>query len=147
MAAAFNPNVRHLRSSCGKIREENRSLGPIILLPSQSIARKRLLKYMRQQNILRHQFTSELCHLTSSQNAEFLHNEVPGIKLTDEVRARMALSAGNREQSTREGLEVSKELIDVALEYFHGIYLITPFMRYDMTVNLTEYINDKVNAE
>ena len=56
--------------------------------------------------------------LTSSQNAEFLHNEVPGIKLTDEVRARMALSAGNRELSTREGLEISKELIDVALQVF-----------------------------
>ena len=84
--------------------------------------------------------------LTSSQNAEFLHNEVPGIKLTDEVRARMALFDGNREQSTREGLEVSKELIDVALEHFHGIYLITPFMRYDMTVHLTEYINGKVDA-
>ena len=70
--------------------------------------------------------------LTSTQNAEFLHNEVPGIKLTDEVRARMALFAGDREQSTREGIAVAKELIDVALEHFHGIYLITPFMRYDM---------------
>ena len=84
--------------------------------------------------------------LTSTQNAEFLHNEVPGIKLTDQVRARMAETVGNREQAGREGLAISKELIDVALEHFHGIYLITPFMRYDMTVNLTDYINRKIGV-
>ena len=84
--------------------------------------------------------------LTSTQNAEFLHNEVPGIKLTDQVRARMAVTVGNREQAGREGLAISKELIDVALEHFHGIYLITPFMRYDMTVNLTDYINRKIGV-
>ena len=82
--------------------------------------------------------------LTSSQNAEFLHNEVPGIKLTDEVRARMNLADGNRETVNTKGLEIAKELIDVALEYFHGIYLVTPLMRYDITVHLTEYINEKV---
>ena len=102
---------------------------------------------MKQQNILRAPIYIGIMPLTSSQNAEFLHNEVPGIKLTDEVRARMALSAGNREQSTKEGLEVAKELIDVALEHFHGIYLITPFMRYDMTVHLTEYIHGKIDVK
>ena len=58
----------------------------------------------------------------------------------------MALFAGNREQSTREGLAIAEELIDAALVHFHGIYLVTPFMRYDMTVHLTEYINSKVKA-
>jgi len=32
------------------------------------------------------------------------------------------------------------------MQHFHGIYLITPFTRYDMTVALTEYINEKVGV-
>src|SRR5699024_6411744 len=68
--------------------------------------------------------------LTSTKNAEFLHNEVPGIKLTDDVRYRMRDVADDRERSTAESIAISKELVDVALEHFNGIYLITPFMHY-----------------
>src|SRR5699024_4673237 len=65
--------------------------------------------------------------LTSSKNAEFLHNEVPGIKLSDHVRERMQAVQGDRGKSTAESIAISKELIDAALEHFNGIYLITPF--------------------
>ncbi len=39
-----------------------------------------------------------------------------------------------------EGVQIAKELLDTALQYFNGIYLITPFMFYDMTVQLTDYV-------
>ena len=77
--------------------------------------------------------------LDSTQNAEFLHNEVPGIKLTDEIRQEWLNRLGNREEAGREGLAIAKELIDTAMEHFHGIYLITPFIRYDLTVNYRLY--------
>src|SRR5699024_11775725 len=72
--------------------------------------------------------------LTSSKNAEFMHNEVLGIKLSDHVRERMQAVQGDRDKSTAESIAISKELIDAALEHFNGIYLITPFMRYDIVV-------------
>lgn len=75
--------------------------------------------------------------LVSSRNAEFLHNEVPGFVIPDEVRARMARVKG--ETARREGVEIAKQVVDAVLEYFNGLYLITPFVRYEMTVELTEY--------
>src|SRR5690606_37573566 len=84
--------------------------------------------------------------VTTSRNAEFLHNEVPGIKLTDEVRERMRKVAGDKAQSTAESIAISKDLIDTALEHFNGIYLITPFMRYDITIELVEYIREKTKV-
>lgn len=81
--------------------------------------------------------------LVSSRNAEFLHYEVPGISLTDGVRERMAWLDGNREASEREGIALAKELLDAALPYFSGIYLITPFLRYEMTAELTRYVHSK----
>ena len=71
---------------------------------------------------------------------------MPGIKLTDEVRDRMRAVSGNRRQSTAESIAISKELIDTALVHFNGIYLITPFMRYDICVELVEYIHEKTGV-
>lgn len=65
--------------------------------------------------------------LTPTENAAFLHHEVPGIRLTDEVRKRMAKAAKDREKSAQEGIKIAKELIDTAMEHYNGIYLITPF--------------------
>ena len=70
--------------------------------------------------------------LASGRNAEYLHNEVPGIQLSDEVRKRMAGLEG--EAGRAEGVRIAEELLDTAHQYFNGIYLITPFMFYDMTV-------------
>jgi homocysteine S-methyltransferase len=79
--------------------------------------------------------------LTSSKNAEFLHNEVPGIKISDSIRELMASLKDDPIQSAKEGVAITKSLIDVASELFNGIYLITPFMRYEMTAQLTTYTN------
>jgi len=54
---------------------------------------------------------------------------------------------GDREKSTAESIAISKELIDAALEHFNGIYLITPFMRYDIVVELVHYIHEKTGVE
>ena len=70
--------------------------------------------------------------LASGSNAEYLHNEVPGIQLSDEVRRADERLEGRRRKS--EGVKIAKELLDVAMQYFNGIYLMTPFLAYEMTV-------------
>jgi 5,10-methylenetetrahydrofolate reductase len=72
--------------------------------------------------------------LLTSRNAEFLHNEVPGIKIDADLRER--LRHGDDAAATRIGLEVAREVRQVALETFGGVYLITPFLRYDVSVKL-----------
>ncbi|WP_318618125.1 bifunctional homocysteine S-methyltransferase/methylenetetrahydrofolate reductase [Sporosarcina sp. YIM B06819] len=145
VAAAFNPNVRHIDRAVQRM-EKKIEAGADYFITQPIYSPEKIIELYEATKHIQAPIYIGIMPLTSSQNAEFLHNEVPGIKLTDEVRARMGLFAGDREQSTREGIAVAKELIDVALEHFHGIYLITPFMRYDMTVDLTEYINEKVSA-
>ena len=80
--------------------------------------------------------------LTSFKSAEFLHHEVPGIKLSEEVLARMEACGDDKEKATAEGVAIAKELLDTACEYFNGIYLITPFLRYDMTLQLMDYVKE-----
>ena len=80
--------------------------------------------------------------LASSGNAELLHNEVPGFTIPNEVRARMA-KVGRGPKARREGVEIAKTVADGILEYFNGIYMMTPFNRYSMTVALTKHVTGK----
>lgn len=79
--------------------------------------------------------------LVSNRNAQFLHNEVPGIQIPDSILERMGRTS--KETGIEEGLRIAEELLDEAQVYFNGIYLITPFLRYEMTAALTEYIRNK----
>lgn len=81
--------------------------------------------------------------LVSNRNAQFLHNEVPGIQIPQAILERMGRTT--KETGVEEGLRIAEELIDVALQFFNGIYLITPFLRYEITAALTEYIRSKDN--
>ena len=63
--------------------------------------------------------------LVSKRNADFLHFEVPGITLPEEIE-RMD-GHETKEAAIEEGIRISQELVDAAMKYFNGIYLITPF--------------------
>lgn len=75
--------------------------------------------------------------LHSSRHAEFLHNEVPGITIPDEVRARMR-AAGER--GHEEGLKLAQELLTAAHTMIQGVYLVPSYGRYDVVSKLAEML-------
>src|SRR5438034_2598233 len=75
--------------------------------------------------------------LHSSRHAEFLHNEVPGITIPDEVRARMR-AAG--EHGHEEGLRLAEELLSAARSMVQGVYLMPLCGRYDIVGELTKML-------
>jgi homocysteine S-methyltransferase len=83
--------------------------------------------------------------LVSHRNAQFLHNEVPGIQIPAPVLARMEMAPA--ESAAEEGLAVAMELVDTAAQYFRGLYFITPFLRYDLTARLTSYAREREGAD
>lgn len=142
VASAFNPNVANLERAVQRLERKVASGADYIM--TQPIYSVDKIKELRE--VTAHidvPIFVGIMPLTSTQNAEFLHNEVPGIKLTDEVRDRMRATDGNREQATAESIAISKELVDGLIEHFNGVYLITPFMRYDISVELVKHIHEK----
>ncbi len=69
--------------------------------------------------------------LASAKNAEFLHNEVPGMQIPAATRARMA-KAGSRKEQREEGIRIAAETLRHAksLPEVHGAYIFPPFGRY-----------------
>jgi len=77
--------------------------------------------------------------LVSRRNAEFLHNEVPGIRIPEAVLERMR--SAPPERAKEEGIAIAAELIETALEAgAPGIYLIPPFSRYEPALKLVPLI-------
>jgi 5,10-methylenetetrahydrofolate reductase len=78
--------------------------------------------------------------LHSSRHAEYLHNEVPGITIPDEVRAHMR-AAG--EHGHEEGLKLAHELLSAARGMVQGVYLMPSYGRYDVVGELTKTLNEQ----
>jgi homocysteine S-methyltransferase len=76
--------------------------------------------------------------LVSERNCEYLHNEVPGISIPDEIRRRMA--GKEKEEGAREGLAIAREFIAAAHGMVGGFYLIPPFGRYGIAAELVRFI-------
>ncbi|MDZ5719767.1 bifunctional homocysteine S-methyltransferase/methylenetetrahydrofolate reductase, partial [Bacillus sp. SXabc123] len=142
VAAAFNPNVRHLDKAVKRL-EKKIDCGADYFVSQPVYSEQQLVDIHNETKHLKTPIYIGIMPLTSSRNAEFIHNEIPGIKLSDSIRETMALAGEDKEKQKAEGLAIARSLLDTACELFNGIYLITPFLRSDLTAELTSYIKQK----
>lgn len=142
VAGAFNPNVRHIDKAVKRL-EKKIEYGADYFISQPVYSEEQLVKIHEESRHLDKPIYIGIMPLTSSRNAEFIHHEIPGIKLSDSIREIMAKAGENKEKQRTEGLAIARSLLDTACELFNGIYLITPFLRSDLTAELTTYIHQK----
>ncbi|MDH5507036.1 MAG: bifunctional homocysteine S-methyltransferase/methylenetetrahydrofolate reductase, partial [Anaerolineae bacterium] len=75
--------------------------------------------------------------LYGPRHAAFLHNEVPGIIIPEETRARLD-NAGK--DSPEEGVRIAVELVEKIKPWAAGIYLMPAFSRYDLAAEIIEAV-------
>jgi homocysteine S-methyltransferase len=78
--------------------------------------------------------------LYSHRNAEFLHNEVPGMSIPDDIRERMR-TAGSGEEAQREGVRIAQEALLAARERAQGTYIMPPFNKVELAVRVIEALH------
>lgn len=140
VGAAFNPNVKHLYKAVERLEKKIASGADYIM--TQPVYDPELIVAVKQATAhLDIPIFIGIMPLASGKNAEYLHNEVPGIQLSEDVRKRMEGLQGAEGRAA--GVEIAKELLDTAMEHFNGIYLMTPFMFYEMNVALLNYVREK----
>jgi methionine synthase I (cobalamin-dependent)/5,10-methylenetetrahydrofolate reductase len=145
VAAAFNPNVRNLNRAVKRL-ERKLSYGADYFISQPVFNQEQIIEVYEATKHISAPIYIGIMPLTSLRNAEFLHNEVPGMSLSPEILERMENVSTDREKAQAEGISIAKSLIDTALDLFNGIYLITPFLRYEMTVELTQYIQEQTKG-
>jgi methionine synthase / methylenetetrahydrofolate reductase(NADPH) len=80
--------------------------------------------------------------LASYKNAEFLHNEVPGMQIPEDVRARMK-AAGSGAEARREGVRIAREMLLAVRDRVAGAYVMPPLGRYEMALEVIDGIAER----
>src|SRR5258708_1892445 len=78
--------------------------------------------------------------LYSHRNAEFLHNEVPGMRIPEDVRERMR-KAGSGDKAQAEGVAIARESTLAAREMAQGVYVMPPFNKVDLAVRVIDVLH------
>jgi homocysteine S-methyltransferase len=78
--------------------------------------------------------------LYSHRNAEFLHNEVPGMSIPDDIRERMR-RVGSGEEAHAEGVAIAQEATLAAREKAQGVYIMPPFNKVELAVRVIEVLD------
>ncbi|MGH7549225.1 MAG: bifunctional homocysteine S-methyltransferase/methylenetetrahydrofolate reductase [Gemmatimonadota bacterium] len=77
--------------------------------------------------------------LHSFRNAEFLHNEVPGMRIPEPVRERMRRVVDRREAAAL-GVDIAREALAAVKDVpgVQGVYVMPPFGRYEMALEVLD---------
>ena len=131
--AAFNPNVSDLS---GQLRRLNKKINAgAHFVQTQPIYSAAILDAMLDSlQGVGIPVLVGILPLVSERNAEFLHNEVPGILLPEDVRKRMHGTHG--EEGVRRGMDIARELIEAGRGKVDGFYLMPPFGKVEIAVEL-----------
>jgi methionine synthase / methylenetetrahydrofolate reductase (NADH) len=136
VGCTFNPNSKNIEAQISRLERKLDAGAQYVM--TQPVFDVRVLDDMakRTQRLNVPIFTG-IWPLLSGRQADFLHNEVPGIVVPEEVRFQMAGTEGDEGQAR--GLKIARQISRSALERFPGVYLITPFLRYSATVELAAF--------
>ncbi len=80
-----------------------------------------------------------LLPLASYRNAEFLHNEVPGMQIPDVIRRRMK-EFDRGPEARAEGVKIAQEALLEVVDDVVGAYIMPPFGRYQAALEILECV-------
>ncbi|MEB6171149.1 bifunctional homocysteine S-methyltransferase/methylenetetrahydrofolate reductase [Staphylococcus pseudoxylosus] len=138
IAGAFDPNVRKLDGAVRRLEKKLES-GMHYFITQPVYSKEKIKEVYEATKHLDVPFFIGIMPVTSYNNALFLHNEVPGIKLSEDILEQFEAVKDDKAKTKALSLKLSKDLIDTVHEYFNGLYLITPFQKVDYTLELANY--------
>ncbi len=86
--------------------------------------------------------------LVSSRNAEFMHNEVPGVRVTQEILDRMREASSKSKEHAREtGLEIASESLSEIKDSIQGVQVSAPFGKVKYALNVFQALPQFKNGK
>ncbi len=144
IGVALNSNVKHLHVQVDRLRRKI-ELGAHFVLTQPCWSPERIAEIYEATKDMGIPLYMGVMPFVSERNAEFLHNEVPGMVVPRDVRARMKGLSGEKGRET--GCGICEELLDVIAEHSSRVYIITPFSRFEISARLAEYFKERVGAQ
>jgi len=135
--AACDPNVEPLEPQLRLMRRKAEAGAHFFM--SQNVFDEKLLeRFLHKAQRLGLPIIMGVLPLHNSRHAEFLHTQVPGMRLPDAVRERMRRAG--EDGGPKEGQAMARDFIALCREKCAGIYLVPSFGRFDLVAELVAEI-------
>ena len=132
IACAANPSADDLDGEMAKL-ERKVEAGVNIIFTQPVFEMKTLETFLKRIEGLKVPVMLGIIPLRSFKHADFLHNEVPGIRIPENIRGQIR-SAG--ENAAKVGVKLSMEFLKEAKSCVAGAYLMPPFQKYHVVDEL-----------
>jgi methionine synthase / methylenetetrahydrofolate reductase(NADPH) len=136
IACAVNPTAQNLDYEISRL-EKKVEAGAQIVFTQPLYEIKTLELFIKKIQHLNIPVMLGILPLRSYKHAEFLHNEVPGIFIPDWVREKLFLA---RDDAGKIGVEISAQFLKEAKHLVQGAYLLPPFKKYHLAVEILQKI-------
>jgi len=127
---AFNQNAQSIQRELERLERKIESGAHFVQTqPIFSTDGLRILvDYLKGRKI---QVIASILPLFSARSAEFIHNEIPGIKIPKKIRDIMA-NAGRGEKAIIEGIAIARDMLDSSRELANGACIMPQMGKFDM---------------
>lgn len=127
IAVAFDPLAPDPRQELDRLKRKVDE-GAHVIYTQPIFDAKVLETAVRAGEAVRTPVLFGLLPLRSSRHCEFMHHEVPGIRIPDEIRRRMAELEDA--DARKFGMEVARSFLREARKVTQGVYVMPPFGNY-----------------
>jgi methionine synthase / methylenetetrahydrofolate reductase (NADH) len=136
LATGLEPGAAHLDKELARL-EKKREAGAELIMTQPIFQTDLLETVLRRIEHLAMPVLVGVLPLVSYKNAEFLHNEVPGMQIPEVIRERMRKTPGG-EAARKEGVKIAREMLFAVRERVQGAYLMPPLGRYELALEVLD---------
>jgi homocysteine S-methyltransferase len=133
---ALNPNVTNVDNIIKRVLQKKEAGAKFLL--TQPVYEKRTVENIKKiKNETGIKIIGGILPLVSYRNAQFLHNEFPGMNIPKEIMEQFKQDM-TREVAENVGVEIAVEIGRKMYNVVDGFYIMTPFNRANMIVKIIE---------
>ncbi|HYM15836.1 MAG TPA: bifunctional homocysteine S-methyltransferase/methylenetetrahydrofolate reductase [Dehalococcoidia bacterium] len=132
VACAANPTADNVDLEIDRVRRKIEA-GADVLMTQQLYSAELLRSFLDRLGPIDVPVLVGIMPLQSHRHTEFIHNELPGVFVPEDVRDRMRQAGEN---GIAEGIALARELLEECRPLVNGTYLIPSFGRYEVVGEL-----------
>jgi methionine synthase I (cobalamin-dependent)/5,10-methylenetetrahydrofolate reductase len=147
LGAGFNPGAIDMDLEIERLHQKIEA-GAEFILTQPVFDQERLFTALELMGKMDIPLLVGILPLASYRNAEFYHNEVPGMSVPEAIRERMrVVSDESREKAQAEGIAIAQEALLAVKDRVQGVYVIPPFGRVEMAIETVSVLPGRMGLE
>ena len=144
LGAGFNPGAIDIFHEIDRIHQKIEA-GAEYIMTQPVFDHEKLLSALDRAGEVNLPVFVGILPLASYRNAEFFHNEVPGMDVPEHIRERMRKASDKgKEFGYAEGIAIAQEALLSARTFVQGAYIMPPFGRVETAIETASVIEKEV---